>query len=74
MITSRTHRAHEQTQLLIEIGTPVGKQTGLHRNSVVNCVNLFTVGQASVIQRIGTMPAPLMSQIGVCLKAALNLK
>jgi mRNA interferase MazF len=74
MITSRTHRAHEPTQLLIDIATPEGKQTGLHRSSVVNCVNMFTVEQAKILHVIGTMPATLMQQVDGCLKAALDLK
>lgn len=74
MITSRTHRAHEPTQLLIDIGTPEGKQSGLHHNSVVNCVNLFTVEQAKIIQAIGTLPPPLMQQVEACLRAVFDLK
>jgi mRNA interferase MazF len=38
-ITSVTRRALEPTQLLIEIATPAGQQSGLRPNSVVNCVN-----------------------------------
>src|SRR5262247_4891705 len=38
-ITSVTRRALEPTQLLIEIATPAGQQSGLRQNSVVNCVN-----------------------------------
>lgn len=74
MITSRVQRAHEPTQLLVDVSTPEGRQTGLHRNSVVNCVNLFTVEQTKVLQVIGTMPATLMQQIDNCLKSALELK
>ena len=46
MITSRTQRTTEPTQLLLDVSTPEGKQTGLIMNSVVNCVNLFTIEHA----------------------------
>ena len=73
MITSRTHRAGEPTQVLIDVTTPDGQQTGLHRTSVVNCINLFTLEQAKVLQTIGRLPAVLIQQVDVALKAALEL-
>jgi len=49
MITGRTQRAtREPTQLLIDISTPDGRQSGLVMNSAVNCANFFTVGQVKV--------------------------
>src|SRR5260370_34099611 len=50
MITSRTRRAKEDTQLFIDLTTPEGMQTGLLRNSVINCINLFTVEQAAILR------------------------
>lgn len=73
MITSRLNRANEPTQLLVDIATPEGQQTGLHRTSVVNCTNLFTVEQTLVIQAIGVMPQALMQHVSDCLKASLEL-
>jgi mRNA interferase MazF len=74
MITSRTHRAgHEPTQLLIDISTPDGRQSGLMMNSAVNCANLFTVGQSKVLRTLGRLPPVLMSQVDGCLKAALGV-
>ena len=63
----------EATQLLVEIGTPEGKMTGLRQDSVVNCVNLLTVEKVKVMHTIGTLPAPLMSQLDNCLRVALQL-
>ena len=73
MITSVTRRSLEPTQLLIEIATDDGKQTGLRQDSVVNCVNLMAVEQSRVIHTIGTFSATLMQQLDNCLKAALDL-
>ncbi len=72
-ITSVTHRSGEPTQLLIEVATPDGQQSGLHWDSVVNCVNLFTVEKRKVIRKIGELSASLMQQVDDCLKAALGL-
>jgi mRNA interferase MazF len=74
MITSFTRRAPEPTQLLIEISTPEGIQTGLRQDSVVNCVNLFTVEQTKVLRVIGFLSPSLMQKIDECLKSALDLR
>lgn len=72
-ITSVTHRSGEPTQLLIEVSTPDGQQSDLHWDSVVNCVNLFTVEQGKVIRKIGELSPALMQQVDDCLKVALGL-
>ena len=74
MITSRTSRAAKvPTQLLIDLGTPDGKQSGLLMNSVVNCVNLFSVEQSKVLRVLGHLSPGQMTQIDDCLKAALAI-
>lgn len=72
-ITSVTRRATEPTQLLIGIATPEGRQSGLRQDSVVNCVNLFTVEKNEVLRILGSLPPLLMQQINSCLKVALEL-
>lgn len=73
MVTSRTHRAAETTQLFIDINTPEGKQTGLIMDSVVNCINLFTLQQSKIVRKLGSLSSSHMAQVGDCLKAALEL-
>jgi mRNA interferase MazF len=73
MITGQTRRAPEPTQLLIDISNPDGSRSGLHKNSAVNCVNLFTLEQAKVRQTIGHLAPQLMQRVDDCLKAALGL-
>jgi mRNA interferase MazF len=73
MITSLTRRLAEPTQVFIDIATVEGKKSGLRLNSVVNCVNLFTVEQTKVLRILGTLPASLMQQIDHCLKVSLGL-
>src|SRR5215470_10529979 len=72
-ITSVTRRALEPTQLLIEIATPAGQQSGLRQDSVVNCVNLLTLDQGKVLRKLGSLPEVLMRRVNHCLKAALEL-
>ena len=73
MITSRTGRAAEPTQTLVEVGTPDGSRTGLLMDSVVNCANLFTVDRRRLVRVIGSLPPSLMSRVERSLKAALDL-
>src|SRR6266852_9156970 len=71
-ITSVTRRALEPTQLLIELATPAGRQSGLRQDSVVNCVNLLTLDRGKVLRKLGSLPDALMQQVNNCLKAALE--
>jgi mRNA interferase MazF len=74
LVTRNTQRAAvEPTQLLIDITTPQGRQTGLLHTSAVKCEHLITIHQKLIQRTIGTLPATLMSQIDACLKAALDL-
>ena len=74
MITGNTSLADkEATQLLIDISTPEGKQSGLAQTSAVKCENLHTLPSASVVRRIGALSPQLMQQIDACLKAALSI-
>jgi mRNA interferase MazF len=74
MVTTQARRAGtESTQFLIELNTPEGRQSGLLRDSVVNCANVFTVDQRQLIRRLGSLPSVLMVRANECLKAALEL-
>jgi mRNA interferase MazF len=72
-ITSVTHRALERTQLLIQLATPAGKQSGLRQDSVVNCVNLLTLNKQKVLRVLGSLPRAAMSDVDECVKMALDL-
>jgi mRNA interferase MazF len=73
MVTSVISRSVEPTQLLIDISTPDGKNTGLRQDSVVNCVNLLTVEKSRILHVIGSLSASQIQQVDACLKAALAL-
>jgi mRNA interferase MazF len=72
-ITSVTRRALEPTQVLIEIATPEGRQSGLRHDSVVNCVNLLTLDKGKILRKLGSLPDSLIQKVNNCLKAALEL-
>ena len=72
-ITSVTRRSLEPTQLLIEIATPEGRQSGLRQDSVVNCVNLMTLDKSMILRKLGSLPPSAMQRVNHCLKTALEL-
>ena len=63
----------EPTQLLIDITTPEGKQSGLLFNSAVQCENILTIDRQFILRKIGSLPAATMRQVEDCLKASLAL-
>jgi mRNA interferase MazF len=74
-ISSNTARATgEATQLIIDVATPDGQQSGLLFDSAVQCENLVTIDCQFAIRKIGTLSSTMMSHIDDCLKAALGLK
>src|SRR5438128_652550 len=72
-ITSVTRRALEPTQLLIELATTAGRQSGLRQDSVVNCVNLLTLDKDKILRRLGSLPDSELQLVNTCLKEALEL-
>jgi mRNA interferase MazF len=74
LITRNVRRAAlEPTQVLVDITTPDGMQTGLLHTSAVKCEHLITIHQKLIQRTVGRMPAALMQQVDACLKAALQL-
>lgn len=72
-ITSLTRRVLEPTQVLVEISTPEGQQSGLRQDSVVNCVNLVTTDKAKLLRCLGRLPSSHMQRVDQGLKSALDL-
>lgn len=73
-ITSRTrYVAAEPTQLLIDVTTPAGRQSGLLFTSAVLCENILTVDASFVLRKIGDLPPDVMQLVNDCLKAALAI-
>jgi mRNA interferase MazF len=73
MITGNLRRTAEPTHLLIDPATPEGASSKLHGPSLVSCINLYTIDQASAVRTIGTLAPGLMHRVDRCLAAALGL-
>lgn len=72
-ITSKTKRSLESTQLLIEIATQEGQESGLRQDSVVNNLNLLTLDKDKILRKLGRLPDSVMQKVNTCLKTALDL-
>jgi mRNA interferase MazF len=72
-ITSLTRRALEPTQLLIELATPAGRQSGLRQDSVVNCVNILTLHHDKILRKLGSLPNSPLQLLSKCLNATVEL-
>lgn len=70
---SNLSRAHEPTQLLIEVATADGVASGLLYDSVVRCERLLSIPQVDVQRVIGHLSDTLMQQINDYLKAASGM-
>jgi mRNA interferase MazF len=73
LITTNLSRSSEPTQVLIDVGTPEGRQSGLRQDSVVSCENILTVVQSDILRVIGHLPDALMRHVDDALKASLAL-
>ena len=54
--SSRNRRVDAATQLVIDITTLDGQQTGLRLHSVIQCENLLTYDQALILGVLGRLP------------------
>ena len=72
LISSRLHR-NSRTHVFIDISTADGQLSGLRRNSVVQCGNLYTADQGFILRRLGQLTDSLVRQVDTGLRAALHL-
>ena len=69
---SRTRR-FAATEVLIDVSTPDGQQSGLHHSSVIDCALLATFDQSLVHHTLGRLTDALMQQVDRALKTSLGL-
>jgi mRNA interferase MazF len=73
-VTKTIHRAaREATQLLIDITTSEGQQSGLLQTSAVKCEYLATLEHRLILRVVGRLTPAMMAQVDICLKAAHEL-
>ena len=59
--------------MLIELGTPEGRQSGLLSDSAIKCERLHAILQTLIQRTVGSLSATTLQKIDACLKAALGL-
>jgi mRNA-degrading endonuclease toxin of MazEF toxin-antitoxin module len=72
-VTSNPRWLGDLSCLAIDVSTPEGQATGLHKNGVVSCLHLVTMSADRLGSSIGTLSSSQMRQLDDCLKAALGL-
>jgi len=72
-VTTNLRRADDPAHLLIEVATPIGRQSGLLHDSVISCINLATLTEDRIDQVIGRLPDVAMRKIEGCLRVALGM-
>lgn len=73
MVTGNLRRKNHPSHLFVDPSDPNGASSGLAFPSLISCINLFTVEQDSILQVIGKLSDPLLTQMRDCLKVALDL-
>jgi mRNA-degrading endonuclease toxin of MazEF toxin-antitoxin module len=74
MITRTSSRAAtEPTQLLIDVMTKPGRESGLLHTSAIKCEHLITLHRSFISRVVGRVPESMLAQVDECLKAALGL-
>lgn len=73
-ITSNISRANkEPSQLLVKIGTPEGRLTGLLHDSAVKCETLATISKNKLLRTIGKLTGPLPEMLDASLRKTLDV-
>jgi len=73
-ITSNvTRAARESSQVMIELDSVEGRNTGLLMDSAITCENLVTIEQRRIIRKLGSLTPELLAKVDVALKVSLGL-
>jgi mRNA-degrading endonuclease toxin of MazEF toxin-antitoxin module len=72
-VTKNLTMANDPACLFVDTSTPVGRATGLVRDSVVSCLVLVTVYEDTVDQVLRSLSPTMRQKLNGCLRAALAL-
>jgi mRNA-degrading endonuclease toxin of MazEF toxin-antitoxin module len=72
-VTSNPRWLADPACLTIDISTPEGQATGLHKNGVVSCLHLVTMSMDRLDPAIGALSPQLLQKLDGCMKVALGL-
>src|SRR5260370_22137645 len=70
-VTSNPRWLGDPASLPVDISTPEGQATGLHKNGVVSCLHLVTMSLDRLDPPIGSLPPLPLQKLDDCLQAAL---
>lgn len=71
MITGNLRRRGDLSHVFLD---PVAEPSlGVHGPSLISCINLFTIDQASILRAIGSLPDSLVTELDAALKHTLSL-
>jgi mRNA interferase MazF len=73
-ITTVRRRSMESTQVLVEVDSPAGRESGLRQDSVVNCVNIATLAKRMILRKLGTLPDSSLARVDQALAVAIGLR
>jgi mRNA-degrading endonuclease toxin of MazEF toxin-antitoxin module len=59
--------------VFIDVTTPDGRATGLHKNGVISCLHLVTMSEDRLGQPVGRLSPALLQQLNDALKVALAI-
>lgn len=72
-VSARVPRHLLPTQYKVEADSPLSKQTGLVKDSVVDCSVIYTIAKGRIRRKLGSFPPEAMAEIDDCLKVSLAL-
>jgi mRNA-degrading endonuclease toxin of MazEF toxin-antitoxin module len=72
-ITTNLDEKDDPACLFIEAATPDGKGAGLDRDCLICCTLLSAMTEDRLKEKVGSLSAEMLSDLDVCLKAALGL-
>lgn len=72
-ISSQLPKREYPTNLIVRVSAPEAAGTGLDRDSVLQAEIILTVPKASVVRRLGGLPAVTLQEFDRCLVVSLGL-
>ncbi len=72
-VTSNPRWMSDPACVFIDIATPDGQATGLHKSGVVSCFHLVTMNLDLLGAPVGSLSVALLGRLNEALKAALEL-
>jgi mRNA interferase MazF len=72
-LSSRVPQRLLPTQYKVTVGSPLAKQAGLVKDSIVDCGVIYTIAKSRVRRKIGAFSSQTMAEIDARLKTSLSL-